>query len=73
MLDADVVIREVEAPINNWCSSGHCAPKEFKRYGSKGVSEKTKFFHVCGNGINSIYCEPCLIVANYVGKNKRKL
>lgn len=72
MFEADIVIKEVEPPINNWCASGHCAPALFKRKGPNSNSEKMRFFNFSGKGINAIYCEACLIVAQFMAKNKRK-
>lgn len=72
MLDADIVIKEVPAPFNNWCSSGHVCAEFFKRSGPKSSPEKTRFFHFCGQGINNIYCEPCLIIAQFLAKKKKR-
>lgn len=69
---ADLVQREVDKPINGWCASGHCAPEMFKRQGADSPPEPTRFFLVKGHGIDAIYCEPCLIVANYIKMQQKK-
>ena len=69
--DADLIQREVDAPSDHWCASGHVAPSLFRRTGPQGPKEPVKFFHVTGHGINGIYCELCLIVAHWVAKQKK--
>ena len=72
-MKADMTYREVSAPFNNWCSSGHCAPEMFPRNGPDLPAEPTKFFSVSGNGdIEGTYCEPCLIIAQHIEQEKRK-
>ncbi len=70
---ADLIQREVEAPFNKWCACGHVAPTLFKRNGPDSPEEPTRFFLVSGQGINNIYCEICLIVANFMSKNKNNI
>lgn len=69
-LKEDLLIKEV-TPLNSWCCSGHFAPNKFKREGPTQPEEPTKFFHVIGNNIDGIYCELCLIIANYISKQKK--
>jgi hypothetical protein len=68
----DLSIIQVEDPLNRWCSSGHTAPETFKLAGADGAEEPTRFFRIVGNGVNGIYCEPCLCIANHIGAIKRK-
>lgn len=69
----DISFIEIEVPENRWCSSGHVAPEYFKREGANGPDEPTKFFKVISKDIDISICEPCLIVANHIAKEKRKL
>jgi hypothetical protein len=71
MLDADIIQEEVDAPSNNWCCSGHYAASVFKRAGPKSNPEPTKFFKVTTKDHSGIYCEPCLIIARWLAKNKK--
>lgn len=72
-MKADLVFREIPVPFNNWCSSGHCAPKMFKRNGPDLPEEPTKFYIVNGGDIsNLVVCEPCLIIAQHIAQEKRK-
>lgn len=72
MQEADLVQREVDAPLNRWCACGHCAPETFRRMGGNSPAEPTRFFMVTGRGMSGIYCEPCLILANYLSHQKKK-
>lgn len=67
----DLTFKQVENS-SRYCSSGHIAPETFKNQDS-GLEEQTRFFHVIGLGLNGIYCEPCLCIANYIAKQKRKI
>lgn len=71
MLEADLSYREVEAPSDMWCCSGHVAPSSFKRKGSDSPEEKTKFFSVSGKNINGIYCQICLIIVEKMVKARK--
>lgn len=73
MLKADLIQKEIDRPIDGWCSSGHKAPEMFKRQGPDGPEEPTKFFKLSSDNISGIYCEPCLIVAHFVAAQKKKL
>jgi hypothetical protein len=73
---ADLTVKEVPSPANLCCRSGHVAPETFRREGMLGPDEPTKFFHVVSNQnpeINGVYCEPCLIIANAMSKNKMRI
>lgn len=70
MLLADVIYKEIEQPQDRKCDCGHLAPAHFKRNGSEYEEELTKFFKVSGL-ISGIYCEPCLMIVNYMAKRKR--
>lgn len=61
----DLSFKEVSAPPNGWCHSGHVAPSVFKRDPAK-EPEPTKFFQAASlvGSINGVYCEPCLIIAH---------
>ena len=68
----DIVFKEVSPPVTGWCESGHKTEKLFKRSGPDSEPEPTRFFRVVGQGVNQMVCEPCLIVAIYVGRQIRK-
>ena len=71
--NVELTVKEITQPLTKWCSSGHFAPDMFKRKGPDYPEEPTKFFQITGKGIDGIYCELCLIIANYVAQqNKRK-
>jgi len=72
MMEADLVQREVDPPLNRWCACGHEAPAMFKRGGPDSLPEPTRFFLVQGHEVNAIYCELCLIVANHISAQKKK-
>jgi hypothetical protein len=73
VLKPDIIYKEISCPVGRWCDSGHVAPKEFRRGGAESLLEPTKFYSVSGL-IDGIYCEPCLIVSNWIArKNKEKL
>jgi hypothetical protein len=68
MLKADITIKQVDH-FSRICHCGHIAPENFKSEEGEGP---TKFFQVTGNGITGIYCELCLIIANFI-KRKNKV
>lgn len=72
-MKADITFSEVEKPLNNWCSCGHTAPETFKREGAQGKEEPIKFFRVSNKDIDIIICEPCLIIANYMARQQKKV
>ena len=70
MLRADLTQREVPPPAGSFCRSGHVALPVFRRESGR-AEEPTRFFEVSSvacPGINGVYCEPCLIVANAAAK-----
>ena len=71
LLDADMIIAEVEKPLNLWCDCGHKAAPTFK---VKEDSEEKpmRFFNIKKNDMNGIYCEMCLILANYIAKKQKE-
>ncbi len=71
-MKADLVYREVLPPVGNYCSSGHTAPETFPRDGEDKPAVTTKFFHVAGQNIDIVVCEPCLIVANYMAQQMKE-
>ena len=71
-MDADLIQEEVDPPHEYWCASGHQAPLMFRREGPDKPAEPTKFFSVRGKGINGVYCELCLIVANHMSKLQKQ-
>jgi hypothetical protein len=71
MINADISIIQVEEnPINNFCASGHNA-KEFWDPENKDPSKRMKFFRFIGGGINGIFCEECLSIANSIARKKK--
>jgi len=59
--------KEVPAPPQRWCHSGHFAPEVFAREGPGTEPQPTRFFSVVARAtpaVNGVYCEPCLILAN---------
>ena len=67
----DITQEQVETPINRYCFSGHFAPELYRRNGSDSPQEPIRFFSVKSNNINGIYCEICLVIANYLAKLKK--
>jgi len=56
----DLITKEVPPPSNLWCQSGHkVAPDTLFQGGP------VRFFQVTGIGVNGVYCELCLTVANH--------
>ena len=70
--DEDLTIKQIDPPIDNWCCSGHKAPDLFKREGPDSLEEPTRFFHIISKDINGVYCEICLIIANFIKNKQRK-
>ena len=65
-MKVDIVIKEMDVPNDKYCSSGHVAPDTYKRNGPDSKDEPIRFFQICGNNIFGNYCEPCLVIANYL-------
>lgn len=72
LLDADIVIEQIDEHVGGWCDSGHKAPAQFRRAGPESTEEPTRFFHFRSASVNGIYCEPCLIVANHLANLKKQ-
>ena len=74
MFRPDLTFKEVLTPHNRWCKSGHAASETFRREGPDSEALPTRFFHVTSDfvpDVNGTYCEPCLVVANAVGRAKK--
>lgn len=73
----DMTVKEVSAPHDLQCKSGHAAPKMFRRAGLTAPEEPTRFFQVSTSHdphVNGVYCEPCLIIANAMStKNQMRI
>ncbi len=74
MFNADLIQEEVEPPDDMRCSGGHIAAPFFRRSGPLSAEEPTKFFKLTHKtaDIDGVYCEPCLVVAHFIAKKKRK-
>jgi hypothetical protein len=72
IIKADIEIKQVENPTDNWCESGHHAPLEWRRGGPDSCLEPTTFWHIKGKGVNKVICEPCLMIVNYLKMKKGK-
>ena len=76
--EAQLVFRAVDAPLTGWCSSGHRVPPPsdpkglWSREGPGGPMEPIRFFQASGKGLDGIYCEPCLVVANALAQENKK-
>jgi hypothetical protein len=80
MLDkAKLVFKEVSAPPTRWCSSGHHVPApdepngSWRREGAGSVLEPIRFFEASGEGLDGVYCEPCLCIANALAREKKNV
>jgi hypothetical protein len=63
-----MTVKQVSAPPNLFCRSGHTAPPIFQ-------TGPTKFFSVNSDvdpNVNGVYCEPCLIVAHAMAAKNRR-
>jgi hypothetical protein len=69
---ADIIIREVNPPADNWCQSGHYSTGTFKRAGPDSEPEPIRFFRFTGLGFDGVYCEPCLVIMHHMAKLKKK-
>jgi hypothetical protein len=62
----ELTFTQIENPPSLWCDSGHKAPETW------GKDQKPiRFFRASGKA-NGIFCECCMIVANYISDQKRK-
>lgn len=69
----DLIIKHVNTPTEHRCSSGHTAPQNFKIDGANGQEAPTRFFEVYKNGeYLGTFCEPCLIISNYIARQSKK-
>lgn len=71
----DFVIDEVVEPPGALCSSGHVAPKSWSKRGPGTPLEPTLFYRVVSikdSKVNGVYCEPCLMIANAMAREKKK-
>ena len=66
----DLIQKEVDPPLNNFCSCGHISTGEYKR-SPDSDPEPIRFFQVNGLEINGIYCEPCLVLIHYLARIKK--
>jgi hypothetical protein len=65
--------KEVDRPITGECASGHIASETFCSGGPGSDPEATRFFRLTGCNIKGeIYCEPCLIVMNWMLQQRKK-
>lgn len=68
----DVSFIQVDCPDRK-CSSGHIANEMFRRDGKDHPEEPTRFFDVVvKNKSMGTFCEPCLIMANYIKQQRLK-
>lgn len=70
MFDITVEIEQIDKE-DLYCDSGHYAKPTFKRDGPNSNEESVRFFKVSSKDANGIYCEPCLILANYIKAAKK--
>lgn len=63
----DLTMAEVEN-TSKWCDCGHFARGTYK---IDGKDSPIRFFKVESSNLKGIYCELCLVIANYI-KNKKK-
>jgi hypothetical protein len=63
----DLTIVQTEEPAGRWCSSGHFPPDTFIL---DGETISMRFFNIQGKGIDGIFCELCLSIANKFKKKK---
>lgn len=63
-------VREVTPPVGYFCSCGHAAIGTFRRGGAGDEPKPIRFFEIIKGKSLGVFCEPCLIVANYIKKRK---
>ncbi len=59
---------QVDTNTSCWCDCGHYAKGTFK---VDGQDLPIRFFKIESPTLSGIYCEPCLVIANYL-KDKQK-
>jgi len=70
---ADMQCKQVATPPDYRCSSGHKAPATFRLGGAGTPEAPIRFFEIYkDNKSLGVFCEPCLIIANYVARQKKK-
>jgi hypothetical protein len=75
MLKPDLSAEEVGAPFARWCTSGHVAAEAWSREGAGTPVASTRFYRVVSAKdptVNGTYCEPCMMVANAMAREKKK-
>lgn len=70
-IQIDLTTKEVDAPADRRCASGHIAPEKFSREGPGTPALPIRFFRVIGSGTDRIFCEPCYTVAAFVASIKK--
>jgi hypothetical protein len=66
---ADLVIKQVPSPQNNWCKSGHEVKNKL------GEDVEVRFYQVTSKkkpAVDGVYCELCLVIANSMANSKKK-
>jgi len=70
---ADLQCKQVATPPDYRCSSGHKAPETFRREGPGSPETPICFFEIYKDDkCLGVFCEPCLIIANYAAHQKKK-
>lgn len=70
MFRADLTIKEVQPPVPRFCNGadgGHDVPD-----GAVFQGKPTRFFRVTGKGVQGTFCEPCLVLANAMAREKKR-
>ena len=75
-LKADLTVKETDRPVTGRCDSGHYVPPPSHPNGlhdREGNGKKTpiRFFRVSGQNQDGTYCEPCLVVANWLAAGQK--
>lgn len=65
MLLADITIKETES-LDNYCDSGHIAKKDIN-------NNAVRFFHINTPTLTGIYCEQCIVLAQFIRKTKKEM
>ena len=70
----DLQVKQVSPTHGRWCSSGHVAPEMWAREGKGTGLVPTSFYQVTSvrdSRLNGTYCEPCLVIANAIARQKK--
>lgn len=64
---AELIIEQVERPVNGWCDSGHRWPEgsTWKKLPDQGP-ELLVFFYVKTKDRQATICEPCLVLVQNI-------